>query len=128
MKPREGALPAIAMDMEKASGYAHALHRYRGLQGQKLRKTSFHVVGPCAVAKTSRGKVKRIGDTGQENTATALLPFKLTSTLWLAFRCPLPRLAALATLLCPCLRRIRELVFEAAAFPPATPFAALRPV
>mgnify|MGYP001266250293 CR=1 FL=1 len=80
------------------------------------------------MVKTGRGKAKRIGDTGKKNTAAALLPFKLTSTL----RRPLPRLITLIALLCHCfctgLRRIRELVFEAAAFPFAAPFAGLRPV
>ena len=96
------------------------------------RSETQETVVPCGMVKTRRGKAKRIGDTGQENTATALLPFKLTPAFRLALRRPLSRCLSLITLLRPCLRRIRELVFEAAAFPligaPAAPFAALRPV
>lgn len=83
---------------------------------------------PCGVVETGSGKVRHIGSTGQENAATALLPFKIAS----AFRRPLPRLAALAAPLCPCLRCIRELIMQAATLPligsAAAPFAALRPV
>jgi hypothetical protein len=75
------------------------------------------------VVETGRGN-----STGQESATTALLPFKIAP----AFRRLLPRLAALAALLCPRLRCIRELIMQAATLPfvgsAAAPFAALRPV
>lgn len=136
MKPREGALPFNLRSF--AAGQSQWIWRrpvgtptpctdiaaYKARNSGKRRS----MLWAMWCGENRQGKARRIGDTGQENTATALLPFKLTAPLRLTLRRPLPRLAALATLLCPCLRRIRELVMQAAAFPPAAPFAALCPI